>query len=305
MAFFGGLYNDIYALWNQVIYAIKEIRIFDIIDIIVVAYLLYKVFVFLRETRAGQLAKGIAVMLFLYAIANWWKLSVLQWILSVIFSSAIVVFAIIFQPELRRILERVGQTNWRGGKVFGEDAAKTIDCIENIGKAARIMQESKTGALIVFERKTQLGDIINTGTLINAETSVSMITNIFYPKAPLHDGAVIIRDGRIFAAGCILPLTQSNSFSQNLGTRHRAAIGMTENSDAVVLVVSEETGNISIVKNGEITRGFSGISATEKLMELLVDNDTAADNTFAGRVRSIAQFGKTKESEEEKNETSK
>lgn len=301
-AFFNSIYNGICAFFDQVMYAIKEIRFFDIIDIIVVAYLLYKALVFLRETRAGQLVKGIAVMLILYALANWWKLSVLQWILSVIFNSAIVVFVIIFQPELRRILERVGQTNWGGTRSGSDATSHIIDCIENVGKAARLMQETKTGALIVFERKTQLGEIINTGTVINAESSVAMITNIFYPKAPLHDGAVIIRDGRVYAAGCILPLTQSQSLSQSLGTRHRAAIGMTENSDAVVLVVSEETGNISIVKNGEIKRDYNGVSATETLIELLVENENASDNIITKKFKSMSLFGKSKESEEDKDE---
>ncbi len=301
-AFFNSIYDAILAMFNLVLYAIKEIRFFDIVDIIIVAYLLYKALVFLRETRAGQLVKGIAVTLVLYALANWWKLSVLQWILSVVFNSAIVVFVIIFQPELRRILERVGQTNWAGAKSGSEETRRVVECIENVGKAARIMQESKTGALIVFERKTQLGEIINSGTVLNAEASVPMITNIFFPKAPLHDGAVIIRDGRIYAAGCILPLTQSNDFAQSLGTRHRAAIGMTENSDAVVLVVSEETGNISIVINGEIKRGYNGVSATETLMRILIENEGTGDNTFTQKIMSINPFNKPKESGEEKNE---
>ena len=268
---FNTFYNSLYSLWNQIIYAVSNVRVFDIIDIIVVSFLIYRTLVFLRETRAGQLVKGIAVLLIVYALASWWNLAVLQWVLSVVFNSAIIVFAIIFQPEIRRLLERVGQTKFGVTKTLGERDERLYNCINNVGKAARYMQETKTGALIVFERKTQLGDIINTGTVIDAETSASMINNIFYPKAPLHDGAIIIRDARIYAAGCILPLTQSNIFSSELGTRHRAAIGMTENSDAVVLVVSEETGNISIVKNGEITRNYNGVSATEELIKLLIE----------------------------------
>ena len=170
------------------------------------------------------------------------------------------------------------------------------------------MQKSKTGALIVFERKTQLGEIINTGTVIDAETSASMVSNIFYPKAPLHDGAMIIRDGRIHAAGCILPLTQSNIFSSELGTRHRAAIGMTENSDAVVLVVSEETGNISIVKNGEIKRDYNGVSATEELIKLLIEPEIEEnDNKVISALKIFAPKSKKKkeksaESEEKTDE---
>ena len=306
-AFFEGIYNGIANLWEQIVFAVSSSfndghLFFDILDIIVVAFLLYNALVFLRETRAGQLVKGIAVMLILYALANLWSLSVLQWILSVVFNSAIIVFAIVFQPELRRILERVGQTKLRGGKFYNNESSSMLECIETVGKAARIMQESKTGALIVFEQSTQLGEIINTGTVINADASVSLITNIFFPKAPLHDGAVIIRDGRIYAAGCILPLTQNNGLSQSLGTRHRAAIGMTENSDAVVLVVSEETGNISLVKDGEITRGYNGVSATEALLEMLGEKENAKDSGFMGRVKALNPFAKSKESEEEKNE---
>jgi len=301
--YFNEFYNSLYALWNQIIYAVSNIRIFDIIDIAVVAFLLYKAFVFLRETRAGQLVKGIAVLLIVYALAKWWQLAVLEWILSVVFNSAIVVFAIIFQPEIRRLLERVGQTKF--GRVRNNKDINLESCIENVSKAARSMQETKTGALIVFERETQLGEIINTGTQIDAETSVPMLNNIFYPKTPLHDGAVIIRDGRIFAAGCILPLTQSNIFSQSLGTRHRAAIGMTENSDAVVLVVSEETGNISIVSNGAIERNFNGVTAYEKLKELLIDNDDSDNKKIISTVKNIfpsLQKNAKDENEEGKNE---
>lgn len=299
-AFFNAVSGEITAFWNKIIYAISNIRIFDIIDIIVVAYLLYKAFVFLRETRAGQLVKGIAVLLIVYGLANWWKLYVLQWVLSVVFNSAIIVFAIIFQPEIRRILERVGQTKLSRAKTLGEADELELKCIEAVGKASRIMQESKTGALIVFERKTQLGEIINTGTLIDAAASVSMITNIFFPNTPLHDGAVIIRDGRIHAAGCILPLTQNNNIASDLGTRHRAAIGMTENSDAVVLVVSEETGNISIVVNGEISRGYDGVSATHRLMELLIDSEVSEqDNKIVSAIKSIIPIQKNNEKSKE------
>ena len=254
----------------------------------------------MRETRAGQLVKGIAVLLVVYGLANWWKLYVLQWVLSVVFNSAIIVFAIIFQPEIRRILERVGQTKLSRAKTLGEANEQELKCIESVGKAARIMQESRTGALIVFERKTQLGEIINTGTLIDAAASVSMITNIFFPNTPLHDGAVIIRDGRIHAAGCILPLTQNNNIASDLGTRHRAAIGMTENSDAVVLVVSEETGNISIVVNGEISRGYDGVSATHTLIELLIDSEISEqDNKIVSAIKSIIPIQKNSEKSKE------
>ena len=171
------------------------------------------------------------------------------------------------------MLERVGRTNFSKGQIFDNKTNRLSECISAVSKAAAIMQEKRIGALIVFERTTQLGEIINTGTVIDAESSVSMINNVFFPKSPLHDGAMIIREGRIYAAGCILPLTQRQDISAQLGTRHRAAIGMTENSDAIVLVVSEETGIISIVSNGQITRNYSAVSAEAELMGLLVEKE--------------------------------
>ena len=226
--------GGIYSIWNQIVYAVSGFRFpFDLIDILVIAYIIYKAIGFLRETRAGQLVKGIAILLAVYVIADWWELAILKWTLSKVMGTAIIAAAVIFQPELRRILEKVGRTNFRGGKLLDGEESAVSKCIDNVSRAAGTMQEKKIGALIVFERKTQLGEIINTGTVIDAEPSVSMVNNIFFPKSPLHDGAMIVRDGRLYAAGCILPLTQREDISMQLGTRHRAAIGMTENSDAV------------------------------------------------------------------------
>lgn len=273
------IWDAIYAAWNQFVYTISNVRVFDIIDILIIAFIIYKVIAFLRETRAGQLVKGIVLLFALYAFAIAFDLAVLRWLLSAVFGSAIVAVAIIFQPELRRMLERVGQTKIGNLQSSGEVGEHLLESIEKICNAAEQMQKTKTGALIVFERKTQLGEIINTGTVIDAQTSESLVSNIFYPKSPLHDGAVIVRDGRIYAASCILPLTQSTAFSSQLGTRHRAAIGMTENSDAIVLIVSEETGTISIAYNGQITRNFTAQSAAEILKEKIVfENVTATDS---------------------------
>jgi len=303
IALFHTVYNALYSLWNQIIYAISKIRVFDVIDIIVVAYLLYKAFVFLKETRAGQLVKGIALLLIVYGLATWWDLAVLQWILSVFFGSAIVVFAVVFQPEIRRLLERVGQTKFGVAKTLGEKSSDIYSCVEEVGKAAGTMQKSKVGALVVFERKTQLGDIVNTGTIVDAVPTEAIINNIFYPKSPLHDGAVIIRDGRIYAAGCILPLTQRQDISASLGTRHRAAVGMTENSDAVVLVVSEETGTISVVNNGEIKRNFNGLTATAELMRILVDGQSVEDDSkLFSAIKSLKVFRKKDEEKSSESE---
>ncbi len=275
------LWNTIYSFWNQIVYAVSNMRIpFDIIDILVIAFIIYKAIEFLRETRAGQLIKGIVILIAIYILSDWLELATLQWALSKVMDSAIIAAAVIFQPELRRILEKVGRTQFKRGQLLDGENDNVATCIDNVSRAAGSMQDTKTGALIVFERKTQLGEIINTGTILDAKPSVSVINNIFFPKSPLHDGAMIIRDGRVYAAGCILPLTQRNDISASLGTRHRAAIGMTENSDAVVLVVSEETGNISIVSNGQINRNFNSISAGEELRRLILTDEQKEKEPF-------------------------
>lgn len=297
------LWNAIYSFWNQIVYAVSNMRIpVDIIDILVIAFIIYKALEFLRETRAGQLIKGIAILILVYAIADWWNLATLQWTLSKVMDSAIIAAAVIFQPELRRILEKVGRTDFKRGQLFdgGEDAI--VSCIDNVSRAAGTMQDQKIGALIVFERKTQLGEIINTGTVLDAKSSVSVINNVFFPKSPLHDGAMIIRDGRVYAAGCILPLTQRDDISASLGTRHRAAIGMTENSDAVVLVVSEETGTISIVSNGQIRRDFNSISAGEELRRLILTEEQKEKQSFIKTALGKLNFLKTKKGKDEKND---
>ena len=167
----------------------------------------------------------------------------------------------------------MGRTKLTAGQLFDERESVQSESIDKICKAAGFMQEKKIGALIVFERETQLGEIINTGTIVDAATSVSVVNNLFFPKSPLHDGAVIVRNGRIYAAGCILPLSQLDLSSSSMGTRHRAAIGMSENSDAVVLVVSEETGTISIAEGGNITRNYNAVTAAAELRRLLLDNE--------------------------------
>lgn len=304
----GAVLDTVYTIWNQFIYTISNLRIFDIIDILIIAFIVYKAIEFLRETRAGQLVKGVVLLLALYAFAIAFNLAVLRWLLSAVFGSAIVAIAIIFQPELRRFLERVGQTNIGNLQSGNSESEAIIDAVDKICRSAGQMQKTKTGALIVFERKTQLGEIINTGTVVDAAVSESLVNNIFFPKSPLHDGAVIVRDGRIYAASCILPLTQSTAFSSQLGTRHRAAIGMTENSDAIVLIVSEETGTISIAFNGQITRNYTTESAFEEIKEKLVnDSEQEKDSIFKRIIKKILPIKyknglASEKKEEEKNE---
>lgn len=272
MFFVQAFFERVNTLWNQIIFAISGIRFFDLLDIIVIAFLIYKGIEFLRENRAGQLFKGIVLLLIAYLFADWFDLVMVRMLLSVLMGSAIVVLAVVFQPELRRVLERLGRTRLSRGGMADEELEQLSQCIDNICKAAGNMSEKKIGALIVFERQTQLGEIINTGTVIDAVASVAMTGNIFYPKSPLHDGALIVRGGRLYAAGCILPLTQRQELSSRLGTRHRAGIGMTENSDAIVLIVSEETGTISIVRDGQIKRNYNAVSACAELRRLMIDS---------------------------------
>ncbi len=295
----GSILNAIYATWNQIFYAISNIRIFDIIDILVIAFIIYKAIGFLRETRAGQLVKGLIILLLIYGIASWWELATLNWILSKVMDSIIIAAAVIFQPELRRILENVGRTKFSHDRFFDVGEAALSEAIDKICKAAGFMSEKKIGALIVFERTTQLGEIINTGTAIDAKVSVSMVNNIFFPKSPLHDGAMIVRAGRILSAGCILPLTQNNNINSSLGTRHRAAIGMSENSDAVVLVVSEETGIISIAVGGKIERNFNSVTASAELRRLLIFEENKDNKgSLVTVIKNINPFKKSKERNE-------
>jgi diadenylate cyclase len=207
-------------------------------------------------------------------IAQWFDLVMLKWLMAKVMDSILIIAVIIFHPEIRRALEHVGTSGFGnlGKSGMSIEDERIAAQIESASKAAGLMQEQKCGALMVFERTTQLGEIISTGTIIKAASSSALICNIFYPKSPLHDGAVILREGKIHAAGCILPLTQNSELNQSLGTRHRAAIGMSENSDAVVVVVSEETGTISVAVNGELKRGFDAITLQTELTSLLLSH---------------------------------
>lgn len=291
-----GIFNAIYATWNQIVYAISNFRWLDILDILVIAFIIYKAIGFLLETKAGRLVKGIVILFVIYVLASGLELATLQWLLTKVMGSAIIAVVVIFQPELRRILETVGNTKFSHNRFFDNDDTAVAESIDKIGKAVGFMSEKKIGALIVFERRNQLGEIINTGTVLDAVASVSFVNNIFFPKSPLHDGALIVREGRLLAAGCILPLTQSENVHSDLGTRHRAAIGMSENSDAVVLVVSEETGIISIAVDGKITRNYNSVTAIAELQRLLLTEDgNKATSNIVTVIKNINPFAKNKE----------
>ena len=276
---------------------ISTIELRDIVDVAVLAYIVYLLLKLIRETRAGQLVKGILLLVAGYFASSFFQLKVMKYILGHALDIGLIAMIILFQPELRRALEKFGRTKFGVtllgiGSLSGDVKQKWETAIDAICDSCVELSASCTGALIVCERQTRLGEQIETGTILNATPSKEVFGNIFYPKTPLHDGAVIMRDGMILAAGCFLPKPQKEELiAKQLGSRHRAAIGMSENSDALVIVVSEETGTISVAENGELTRGFSKESLKKLLRTRLfaeTEQDTSGKekNTFAGRVMS-------------------
>lgn len=279
-------------IFESFISVIKTIGISDIIDVAIVAFLIYKVMKWSLDTRAGQLIKGILILAAAYILAAILQLNVLLLIFQKVFEIGLIALVIVFQPEIRRALEQVGR-----GKIMGkfnflsflnfkQDSEEVIEervanSIEIISNAAVILSSENTGALIIIERETKLGEIIKTGTVINSEPSVELIGNIFFPNTPLHDGAMILRDGKLYAAGCFLPLSQNNEISKQLGTRHRAALGVSETSDCIAIVVSEENGLISVAKNGILTRGYDRDSLYRYLKkELIMEKESTFDTTI-------------------------
>lgn len=250
---------------------LSTIAITDIIDIAIVAFVIYKVLGFIRETRAEQLVKGLLVLVVAFFVSYAFNLNTLNWILQETMTLGVIALVVVFQPELRRGLEYVGRSKFVKPQFghMGKEEAKMITAA--IVKAIDYCSANKIGALIILEREISLNDIAETGTTVDATISTEMLCNIFYEGAPLHDGATIIRGNRVFSAGCVLPLTQSKSLSKDLGTRHRAGIGITENSDAISLIVSEETGIISMAMDGKLSR-FLDIKTVEKtLLNLYFD----------------------------------
>ena len=257
---------------DSILNVLNTVTIVDFVDIAILSYLIYLLIKLVRETRAGQLVKGIVLLALGYLISSIVGLKSIKYIISTILNIGLIAIIIIFQPELRRALEKVGRTRL-GFNLFGfgesqdELTEKWSDAIQSICDSCVELSATCTGALIVIERQTKLGEQIETGTILNALPSKEIFGNIFYPKTPLHDGAVIMRDGIILAAACFLPKPQKEEFvNKKLGSRHRAAIGMSENSDAVVIVVSEETGQISVAMDGVLTRDYTH----EKLKNLLI-----------------------------------
>ncbi len=275
-------------IFNNLWSIIKTIQFRDVVDILAIALIVFGVFKLIRDTRAVQLLKGLLLLLVLYILSTVFNLMMLATLLRAFFEASVVIITVIFQPEIRKALEQVGKNkNWKKYfKAFSkynksDEWEKAVrKSIVDSSDTAMIFSRSRTGALLVFEREVKLSDIAATGTIVDAETSVALFGNIFFNKAPLHDGASIIRDGKLYAAGCILPLTNNKNVDPNLGTRHRAALGISEQSDAVVLIVSEETGVISLAVGGVLTRDFTRETLKSKLNELLLDEVEEEENKY-------------------------
>lgn len=301
---------NIQQLWADfgvgLINILKTINLIDVLDIIVLTWVIYKGIQIVRDTRAGQLVKGIALLAVLFIVSNGLGLKSMSFLLTNVFQIGVIALLVVFQPELRRALERIGRaqvTSVIPGLNVNNEENQQIDrisqMIASVVDASVTMSAERTGAIMVFERKTKLGDIISTGTVVEATPSAPLIGNIFFHNSPLHDGAMILRAGSIHAAGCFLPLSENDSISRQLGTRHRAALGMSENSDALVVVISEETGYISYALNGVLTRDIDAVMLRQKLEECLLpekhDTEGKKDKDAAkreSRKREIAKKGK-------------
>lgn len=249
---------------------LQILRINDLVDVAIVSIILYFLISLIRETRAMQLVKGLVVFGIMLVISRALNLTAVNYILSALLQYGVFALIVIFQPELRSILERIGR--FKVGHIIdlsNDESSQIKKMIKSVAKAAADLSATKTGALIVIERNTKLGEFLRTGTAINADVSSRLLENIFVPNTPLHDGAVIIRENKILTAACVLPLTANTNISPNLGTRHRAAIGLSEVTDAVIVVVSEETGTISIALNASLTRNLSQEALEKALNKIL------------------------------------
>ncbi len=256
--------------YNSLLSQISLLRVTDIIDILIVTFCVFQALKFIRDTRTVQLLKGIVVLVVVMQGSYFLKLHTVYYLLSNAMQLGLIAILIVFQPELRRALEQVGRTSMGRWFNFDEqtDDIQKEKVIREIKESCAGMSKSRIGALIVMEREIKIGDIIGTGITLNADVSAELLVNIFIPKTPLHDGAVIVRDNKIEAASCFLPLSQNPNVSKELGTRHRAGLGISEESDAVVIIVSEETGRISIACGGELNVDLTPEALEKNLIKL-------------------------------------
>lgn len=269
----------------EAINSIRHISIFSILDILVVSYIFYKAYMLINETRAVQLLKGIVFIFALLPISYVLRLNMLYFILSKTLTIGVLTVVIIFQPEIRRALEHLGRT------AFDEthnitDVKERENIVDQIATAVEDLAETKTGALIAIEQGTGLGEVSGSGTIIDAQISSALLENIFVVNTPLHDGATIIRKDRIYASGCVLPLTNNNDINKKLGTRHRAGIGLSEVSDALVIIVSEETGIISLAIGGRLTRNYDKEKLKRTLLSIMHNKESKKVKSVGERVRT-------------------
>lgn len=258
----------------------------DVVDILVVAYIIYRVMKLLKDTSAARLAKGILILVLIMLFASFLRLTMISWLLRNALSVGVFAVVVIFQPELRRLLEQIGKGNLSRMLIPDTDPNVVESMIVATVSACADMSKTKTGALIVFERKERLGEIIATGTRVDAAPSAELIKNIFFKNSPLHDGAMIVRAGRVCAAGCVLPLSGNQGLSRDLGTRHRAAVGMSETADSVLVVVSEETGAISVAIGGMLKRHLSP-EILQKMLESELLGDELRSKNEKSRIAAI------------------
>ncbi|MBR6500701.1 MAG: diadenylate cyclase CdaA [Firmicutes bacterium] len=270
---------------------ISSFGLFDALDVAIVAFAIYHILSFVRETRAEQLGKGILVVLIAKVLAEALELYTINWILGYIIDMGAIALVIIFQPELRRALEYLGRNKFLPQKQGKVDKTGVQSLISTLVETADEFSKNRVGALMILERQTSLTDIAETGTYLNADVSKELLGNVFYEGAPLHDGAVILRSGRILSAGCVLPLTQNQNLSKDLGTRHRAGIGVSEVSDAISLIVSEESGIISIAVDGRLSRFLDLKSVERTLTKLYLTNMDAQSGNWWDGLKKVFRKG--------------
>ena len=284
------------ALWNRILQTMTIIHFpSDILDILIVTYLIYKVLSLSRSRSSARIIKAVVLLLVLSYLSDVLKLYALNYVISKVIEVGIIALVVVFQPELRRVMERLGGSTLRTIFQTKSKSADSLTTVQAAVAACRSMSRQKIGALIVFERENRLDDYFTGGTIINADVSEQLLKNIFFPKAALHDGAVIIRNDRIAAAGCVLPLTEISSLNSDLGTRHRAALGMSEKSDAVVVVVSEETGVISCAIGGNLRRFMTPENLERLLQEELIAEDDSSQRNLGGLLRRVREGKARKE----------
>lgn len=285
--------------WEVFSDQISSINILDILDILIITVMLYFVYAFIRDRRAGKLAAGVAVLVIVMVLGSLIGLKAVSFIMTNLFQVGLMALVIVFQPELRAALEKMGGEPLKGiiSKSDSKEASEgTPLFINEVCMAVTQLGKTKTGALIVIERSTKLGDIINSGVTVNADVSSFVLRNIFFDGAPLHDGAVVIRDFRVYAAGCFLPLSTNEEIIKDLGTRHRAGIGISEVSDALVIIVSEETGTVSVAMDGQLKRGYTHATLKRELERVFLSGEKQG---VVGKLVPKKQLSKSNEEKKE------